>query len=161
MAWFECTGGGGSVIPENPQELFCLACVGNDAAEIPQVDNLAIYGDFADYLVFNTTTRKFEVIQDFTAILVPWVYNYETAKGSYSKGRLIINDTVISAYVVSSRQIGEKAGDMVLVELEVGDEFWVYTPNDDGYPQQFIKGYFVAMTNADDIVAFADEGANS
>lgn len=160
MAWFECTGGGGSVIQANPQELFCLTCVGNDTEEIPQVDNLAIYGDFADYLVFNTTTRKFEVIQDFTAILVPWVYSYRAASGSYSKGNLIINDTVISAYVVSSRQMGEKAGDMVLVELEVGDEFWVYTPNSDGYPQQFIKGYFAAMTNADDIFAFTDEGAN-
>lgn len=164
MGWTQCignNGGGGSA--SLGTELVCLNCVGRDVAEIPQVDSLEDYNDYSSYLSFDTTTRKFTVLQSFTAIFTGWVRNYALASSSYSKGQIILNNNMIANYTVNSKTVDVKAGTTLTVPLSQGDEFWVYTPNDDGYPEQHLKVYKTDYLTQDinDILSFSDEGAST
>jgi len=162
MAWFPCKfGDGGSA--SLGTELVCLNCVGRDTAEIPQVDSLEDYNDFSSYLSFDTTTRKFTVLQAFTAIFTGWVYNYDRAGSSYSRGQILLNNNVIASYMVDDKATGEKAGTTFAVALSANDEFWVYTPSSDGYPEQHLKVYKTgfAVSDINDILGFSDEGASA
>ena len=149
-------------VPFNPpvasgdEELFCLNCVGRDSAEIPQVQSLATYGDYSEYLSFDTTTRKFTVIKPFTAVFIPWVRAYNSSNG-YPEGRFIVNG-VEKANYQADRVLDAKGGATVILSMSVNDVFWVYTPSNNGWPEQHLKGYFTTLPS--ETPDYSDEGAS-
>lgn len=119
--------------------LFNLACVGKDTAEIPQVDTINYGAIFQDYLTFDATTRKFTVVKEFTGDVYAWVYQYRRPNSTYSSGQFIVNGTVVASYETITLDLGATAGQRLGYHFLVGDEFWVYTPNSNGYPQQHLE----------------------
>ena len=152
-------GGDGSEIIE----LCCLNCYDNAGAEIPYKSSLPTYNDYADYLSYNASTRKFEVLQDFTVIITGWVRNYARATTTYSEGRTYINGIEKLSYQVNNLAVGIKAGKTGIFTLKTGDTVYPYTPNNNGYPEQHLKIYRVKPTIeiTSEIEAFDDEGANA
>lgn len=151
--------GGGSEITE----LCCLNCYGNAQIEIPGMASLPKYNDYTDYLRYNTSTRKFEVLQDFTAILTGWVRSYDRASSTYLEGRARINDVDILSYQVDNVRTGSKAGKTGIFSLKTGNTVYPYTPSRNGYPEQHLKIYRVKPTIeiTPEITTFDDEGANA
>lgn len=156
------SGGGGSDSSEII-ELCCLNCYGSTYAEIPYKSSLPTYNDYADYLSYNTSTRKFDVLQDFTVVITGWVRSYDRASTTYSEGRTRINDVDRLSYQVDNVRTGSKAGKTGIFTLKTGDTVYPYTPNNNGYPEQHLKIYRVKPTIeiTSEIKAFADEGANA
>lgn len=144
-------------------ELCCLNCVGADTAQIPYMSSLPQYNDYSDYLYYNTSTRKFEALQDFTAIITGWVYQYQAPREIYSNGSIYKNSTLLASYSTSTLNLGDTAGKTVIVNVKVGDLIYPYTPNNNGYPQQHLKIYKLepAVVITSEIEAFVDEGANT
>lgn len=144
-------------------ELCCLNCWGNANVEIPTMSSLPKYNDYADYLSYNTSTRKFEVLQDFTAIMTGWVRSYDRASSTYSEGRTRINGVDKLSYQVDNVRTDSKAGKTGIFPLKAGDTVYPYTPSRNGYPEQHLKIYMVKPTIeiTSEIKAFADEGANT
>lgn len=143
------------------KELCCLNCAGADSIQIPYMSSLPTYNDYANYLSYNTSTRKFEVLQDFTAVITGWVRNYDRASSTYSEGRTRINDVDKLSYQVNSVATGTKAGKTETFLLKTGDTVYPYTPSRNGYPEQHLKIYRLApaLNITDEIKAFSDEGA--
>ena len=144
-------GGGGSV-----ELLFFLECVGQDTPQIPAIQNLELGDKFSEYLSFDSTTRKFTVIKDFSGIATQWVNTYRTASSSTSEGDFYINDKQYIHNKCETRYEGDKEGRSLAFKFSVGDVFWVYTPSGSGYPQQYCKVY---LSDADftNVVNFADD----
>jgi hypothetical protein len=144
-------------------ELCCLNCYGADSVQIPTMASLPKYNDYADYLSYNTSTRKFEVLKDFTAILTGWVRSYDRSSSTYSEGRTRINDVDKLSYQVDNVRVDSKAGKTGIFTLKTGDTVYPYTPSRNGYPEQHLKIYMVkpAIEITSEITAFADEGANA
>lgn len=154
-------GGGGST--SEITELCCLNCYGADQVQIPYMASLPKYNDYADYLSYNTSTRKFEVLQDFTAIMTGWVRSYDRSSSTYSEGRTRINDVDKLSYQVDNVRTDSKAGKTGIFVLKAGNTVYPYTPSRNGYPEQHLKIYIVKPTIeiTSEIKAFADEGANA
>lgn len=142
-----------------PDRLFYLECVGNDDIEIPSVDTLTQDTLFSTYLSFNSSTRKFTVLKKFSAIVTGWVYQYAAPGHTYSYGRFIVNNEVKADYRTYTLNAGDKGGTTIVLDFDVGDVFWVYTPYSDGYPQQFCKVYVMRNTDVRDTLVFGDETA--
>lgn len=144
-------------------ELCCLNCYGADQIQIPAMASLPTYNEYADYLSYNTSTRKFEVLQDFTAIMTGWVRSYDRASSTYSEGRTRINDVDKLSYQVDNIRTDSKAGKTGIFPLKAGDTVYPYTPSRNGYPEQHLKIYRVKPTIeiTSEITAFADEGVNT
>ena len=155
------SGGGGDTATIT--ELCCLNCNGGANIEIPYMGSLPTYNDYADYLSYNTSTRKFEVLQDFTAIITGWVRSYDRASSTYSEGRTRINDVDKLSYQVDNVRTDSKAGKTGIFTLKAGNTVYPYTPSRNGYPEQHLKIYMVKPTIeiTSEIKAFADEGANA
>ena len=83
MTWYRCGGGASGGDAANITELCCLKCYGAASIGIPGMQNLAQYNDYAAYLSYNTSTYKFDVIKDFTALVTGWVYSYDRASSTY------------------------------------------------------------------------------
>lgn len=144
-------------------ELCCLNCYGADQIQIPYMSSLPTYNDYADYLSYNTSTRKFEVLQDFTAIMTGWVRNYDRASSTFSEGRTRINDVDKLSYQVDAVATGRTAGKTGIFLLKTGNTVYPYTPSRNGYPEQHLKIYRVKPTIevTPEIEAFVDEGAST
>lgn len=153
-------GGGDTAIIT---ELCCLNCYGDANIQIPTMSSMPKYNDYADYLSYNTSTRKFEVLQDFTAIMTGWVRSYDRASSTYSEGRTRINDVDRLSYQVDNLRTDSKAGKTGIFTLKTGDTVYPYTPSRNGYPEQHLKIYMAkpAIEITSEIKAFADEGANT
>lgn len=170
MTWYRCSGGsasGGGAA--NITELCCLQCYGAAYIQIPDMQNLAQYNDYAAYLSYNTSTKKFDVIKDFTALVTGWVYSYDRASSTYSEGRTYINGVEKLSYQVDTLVTGDSAGQTGLFSLKAGDTIYPYTPSRNGYPQQYMKIYkFEPFVEVSDAVSTAylkvsilsDEGAS-
>ena len=91
MAWypviFNNGGGGGSEY----ERLCYVEYVMRDTAEIPTISSIDTSADYADYLSYDNTTKKFTVLQDFTAIITAWVLQDRNA-GSAAQGAFYINN---------------------------------------------------------------------
>lgn len=106
--------------------------------------------DFGDYLSYNSSTKKFEVLQEFDALFIPWTYNYRSASSTYSSGSLYINNTEMANWQVGqSRSVGYFRGLPVVAHLEQGDTFYSYTPSSNGFPEQNLKVYKVDSSFSD------------
>lgn len=152
-------------ISSNPEitELCCLNCVGRDMEQIPYMSSLPTYNDYADYLSYNTSTRKFEALQDFTAVMTGWVYQYQAPGRTYSFGCIYKNSAIWASYNTTTLRSGDTAGRTIIVDVKANDLIYPYTPNGDGYPEQHLKIYKLqpAVEITPEIAAFVDEGANT
>lgn len=147
------TGGGGSC-----ERLFYLRCYNNDLSEIPQASSWNKSDKFDNYVSYDSSTRKFTVLQDFTGLIVAWVYTYQTYMSSRSDGAFYINGKQIGQYEAAANEQGSKGGSYFIYPFKTGDTFWPYTPTRDGYPQQNLKVY-IASDQDDSVWSFTDEEA--
>lgn len=134
---------GGGTVEDAIKRLCHIVYIGNDSAEIPAIDSTSTTydADFSSYLSYNSTTKKFTVLQGFSAVIIPWTYNYDSALSSYSQGELYINDTKITDWTLDYLSQGYYKGELLLHTFSQGDTFYNYTPSGDGYPQQNLKVY--------------------
>lgn len=136
-------------------ERLCFAqYVGNDTEQIPVMDELTKDANFDTYLSYSTNTKKFTVVSDFDAFIVPYVYTYQTPTGSYSYGSLYINDAEEITFHCPYRQLGSVAGYPIVRHMTAGETFYNYTPYSDGFPQQMLKVYKMDGASASDITTF-------
>ena len=142
-------GGGGAVEPEI-ERLCYIVYVGRDTEEIPTISVPTYDDNFSEYLSYDISTKKFTVLQNFTALIVPWTYNYNNAASTYSHGEFYINDVVASSWDVD--YTGERyfRGKTLVHSFSQGDTFYNYTPSSDGYPQQNLKIYKLGSQDAID-----------
>lgn len=145
-------------------ELCCLHCYGNANIEIPTRSSMPTYNNYSQYLTYNTTTRKFEVISNFTAILTGWVRNYDRASSTFSEGSTYINNTRVLYYQVTELKTDSKKGaTSMLYYLKPGDTIYPYTPSRNGYPEQHLKIYMCEPSVEDGVLSkvtgWSDEGA--
>jgi len=123
-------------------ERLCYVEYENKAsAGIPVITSITKDSNFDAFLSYDSTTKKFTVLQDFDAVIVPWVYSYNTASGSYSEGQFLINDVVQVWFAGRTKSKGDIAGQPFAVHLSANDVIWSYTPNSNGYPSQRLKIY--------------------
>lgn len=144
-------------------ELCCLNCAGADQIQIPYMASLPTYNDYADYLSYDTSSRKFKALQDFTAVMTGWVYQYSVPRSSYSYGRIYKSGAILASYNTTTLNLGDRAGMTIIVDAKANDLIYPYTPSNDGYPQQHLKIYKLepAIVITEEIAAFTDEGANT
>lgn len=139
-------------------ERLCYAVyTGKDTAQIPVMSNLVTDTEFSSYLSYSSSTGKFTVLQDFDAIIVPWVYQYATAS-SRGEGSFYINSSRAAYYIAETNTMGSMGGKALGVHFTAGDTFWNYTPSSNGYPQQYLKVY---KTDEDlsGVLSYANENA--
>jgi hypothetical protein len=143
----------GGVTPEADIERLCyIVYVRRDTEEIPTISTQTLDDKFSDYLQYDPTTKKFTVLQDFNALIVPWTYNYDTASSTYSHGEFYINETVVSSWTVDYTGERYYRGKPLVTQLHSGDTFYNYTPMSDGYPQQNLKIYKLGSQDAIDTI---------
>ena len=150
-------GGGGTASLER---LRLVTYIGLDTEEIPVVDNIDEGEKYADYLSYDSTTKKFTVLKNFDAIVTPWVNSYRTASSTRASGEFYINDIKVKEYVCESTAEGTKAGAPFAHSFHKNDTFYNYTPSSDGYPQQMLKVYKLEGITASELngaFSFEDE----
>lgn len=150
MAYFRCMGNGGSTIAGI--EKLC-ECSENSIPDTYDTDSIHIAnfggihgtiteGDsYNDYLSYDSDTRKFTVLKNFVALIIPWTFNYDTASATYSHGEFYINDIRVLNWESSTKTQGYFEGRCLTRALVAGDTFYCYTPVSDGYPEQNLKVY--------------------
>lgn len=158
---------GGSPTPPTPTEaaierLCDVVYVGHDAEEYPVIDtdDSTFDENYDEYLSYDSTTKKFTVLQEFTALLIPWTFNYDTASGSYSHGEFYINDTKVKEWRTDYKSVNYYAGVSLVHSFSEDDTFYNYTPASDGYPQQMLKVYKIDSSLAtlfEDMFTFNNE----
>ena len=85
-------------------------CMTDDGStEINKPLEVTEYTDYSDYLSYDTENNQFEVIQDFEAIIVPYVYCYKTAGGRPQMG-LKINDQWIIRTMYAENELNAVGG---------------------------------------------------
>ena len=146
-------GGGGSC-----ERLFYARCYDNYQVEIPTISSLVQGTNYSSYVSYSTSTKKFTALQDFTAVIIGWVYTCQTYEASYSQGAFIVNNKRLATYTATGKTQGSTGGAYMVYNFKQGDEFYPYTPSTDGYPRQNCKVYLVSDLD-DDIYTFADEEA--
>lgn len=158
MAWFECTGGSsGGVV--DPIERLCYAkYYWNDNITIPTINTLDTGAKYSQYISYDSTTRKFTVLQPFDAIITAWVYNEQSAGGG-PNGCFYINDIQKLNYT-AGRGAGDKAGGLLFYNFVQGDIFYPYTTSRNGYPQQNFKIY-LAPGVQQYMISYSDEEAST
>ena len=160
MSLFRCGGGGGTL---KFDRLCYIKYRGKDQAEIPPISEADYGASFSEYCSYDSSTKKFTVLKEFTALVVPWVYSYGTASGTNSKGQFRKNNNVVLAsYTAPTRYKDSLAGTYLFHQFVVGDTFWNYTPSSNGYPQQMLKLYRIVnfdLNDISDLLAFSDENA--
>ena len=156
MAYFICDiggGGGGSSF----ERLCYVEYVMNDTPEKPTIETIDSGENYSTYLSYNTTTKEFTVLQDFTAIITAWVEQDRPA-GTRGQGAFYINNVrVLGDYVTPETSAGSKAGDSGFYSLHAGDIFYSYTPSSTGWPKQRLKVYKIEDLPVTDIKDFNDE----
>ena len=140
------------------ERLLYLHCVNNDQIEIPAASSITQGAKYSQYVSYDSTTKKFTVLQDFTAIIIAWVYTYQTYESSRSDGALYINNSQVIQYEANGTAAGSTGGVYLARNFKQNDTFNVYTPTRDGYPQQNLKIYLLADI-PDNIYTFTDENA--
>ena len=136
--------------------LMYARCVNNDQEEIPAMSNIEQGSNYSSYLSYDSSTKKFTVLQDFTGVVVAWVYAYRTYESSRPDGAFYVNSTQMLAYTATGNAQGSTGGRSGVYNFKQGDTFWMYTPSRRGYPQQNCKVYRVSALS-DNIFTFADE----
>jgi len=135
------SSGGTSSDFANGASLLCYGqATGAETTEKPDLTTLNTYNEYDEYLSYNHTTKEFTVLQDFNAVITPWVYQYHDSQGNLGTGELYVNNTLIGSRYNTGRQYETSVGGIVApIQLKAGDTIYVYTPSSTGYPQQRVK----------------------
>lgn len=139
------------------ERLMYARCVNNDQEEIPAISNIDQGANYSTYLSYDSTTKKFTVLQNFTGVVIAWVYAYRAYEASRPDGSFYVNNTQMLSYTATGNAAGSTGGRSGIYNFKQGDTFWMYTPTRRGYPQQNCKVYLVSELD-DDVFTFADEG---
>ena len=150
------TGGGGG--DAQCDRLFYAQGYDNWQVEIPTIASLIQDEKYAEYVSYDTTTKKFTALKDFTAVIVAWVYTYQTYEASRSDGAFYVNSTKLAQYEANGNAAGSVGGIRLIYNLKQGDTFYPYTPTTDGYPRQYCKVYAVSDID-DDVFTYTNEEA--
>ena len=102
------------------------------------------------YVSYDSSTKKFTVLKDFWATLVPWVNAADSAR-TYCYGKMLINNQGIIGYGNNSIDEGDKGGAILTWLLHTDDTISVQCTNqnyknttsgsDPGWPQAGIEIY--------------------
>lgn len=138
------------------ERLMYARCVNNDQEEIPAISNIDQGTNYSTYLSYDSTTKKFTVLQNFTGVVIAWVYAYRAYEASRPDGSFYVNSTQMLSYTATGNAAGSTGGRSGIFNFKQGDTFWMYTPTRRGYPQQNCKVYRVSDLN-DNVFTFADE----
>ena len=138
------------------ERLMYARCVNNDQEEIPAISNIDQGANYSSYLSYDSTTKKFTVLQNFTGVVIAWVYAYRAYDINRPDGVFYLNNTQMLSYETTGNAQGSTGGRSGIYNFKQGDTFWMYTPTRHGYPQQNCKVYRVSNLS-DDIFTFADE----
>lgn len=103
--------------------------------------NLTTYANYSNYLSYDTTTNKFTVLADFKGLFRCWVENYQSSD-TPPRGKLFYNDTEVLDWEASGTSQGATGGNMIEINCNVGDTFYITTPTDNGWAKQYIKVYY-------------------
>lgn len=151
MAYFRCMGNGGSTPTVNTIERLCKCSENSSSSRDTDHQHIAYFGDgvgtitqdtnYSEYLSYDSTTKKFTVLKNFVALIIPWTFNYSTASSTYSHGEFYVNDIKVLNWESSTRTQGYFEGRCLTRALVAGDTFYCYTPVSDGYPEQNLKVY--------------------
>lgn len=149
------SGGGGVTA-----KYLCRGHCDVDSGETEVNKELTVeeYTDYEDYLTYDTTNNQFEVLQDFEAILVPYIYCYQQG-GSAPQMDVMING---SRYIESMRGIntvGTTQGiagwlelpsefDSIRMRLSQGDTIALQKHTDTGWTGFNIKIYKLCGVNS-------------
>jgi hypothetical protein len=130
-----------------------------DTSGIPDILNITKSDNFDAFLSYDSTTKKFTVLQDFDALIVPWVYSWKTAGSTTSEGKFYINDVQMVYFKCITKNIGNIAGQPFAAHLLKDDEMWSNRPNTNGYAQQMLKIYrsLLPADNLPDAMTLANE----
>lgn len=149
------TGGGGGA---ECDRLFFAQGYDNWQVEIPTITSLIQDEKYSEYVSYDTTTKKFTALKDFTAVIVAWVYTYQTYEASRSDGAFYVNSTKLAQYEATGNVAGSVGGVRLIYNLKQGDTFYPYTPTTDGYPRQYCKVYAISDID-DDVFTYTNEEA--
>lgn len=149
------TGGGGGA---ECDRLFFAQGYDNWQVEIPTITSLIQDEKYSEYVSYDTTTKKFTALKDFTAVIVAWVYTYQTYEASRSDGAFYVNSTKLAQYEATGNAAGSVGGVRLIYNLKQGDTFYPYTPTTDGYPRQYCKVYAISDID-DDVFTYTNEEA--
>ena len=103
------------------------------------------------YLSYDSSTKKFTVLKDFWATLVPWINSADSARSTYCYGKMLINDQAVVGYGNNTTAASQSACGIVTWLLKAGDTISVQCTNqsyknetvsaDPGWPQAGIEIY--------------------
>jgi len=155
------------------QYLAYGVCMEDDATtETNKPLEVTEYEDYSDYLIYDSDNAQFEVIQDFEAIIVPYVYCYRTAGGRPQMG-LKINDQWIMRTIYAENELNavggigwtlkeyasSGAGDLftdviselngIRIKMSQGDTIALQKYRDTGWTRFCIKIYKLCEVNSD------------
>ncbi len=161
------TGGGGVIVP--PLTFLCFGSAQNGgSSQYNQVKAIYTFQDvgeeYNDFLSFDARAgfdNEFTVLQDFTALILPYTYNWDTAASTYSEGEFYINDTLVKSWNVDYTGSKYYRGKPIIVDLKANDTMYGYYPSTNGFPRQCIKIYKIndatSKTALNNIFTFYDD----
>ena len=112
----------------------------NAVTDVNKPLTLTTYDGYSDFLTYDTTNNCFVVLQDFDAIIVPWVRCYSTG-GSGPQMGLVINGEYVIQQIRANNEIGAVGGIRKHYIDEVGN---------DNPPQSF-NGLHIRLSQGDTI----------
>ena len=143
---------------------LCYGVCETDDAQLEVNRPLTItqYTDYSEYLSYDSTNNQIEVLQDFEAIIVPWVYCYQVAGGRPQMG-LKLNGNWLARALYAENSVGSAGGlaftmndyvtanqsyfpnnsafNAIRMKLSQGDTLSMQKYNDTGWASARIKIY--------------------
>lgn len=136
------SGGGSS----EPAEILFSASENSSSVRHTDKKHIAYFDDgigtitegtnYSEYLSYDNQTGKFNVLKAFSALVMPFTYNYQSASSTHSRGEFYINDAKVEDWQVNYTGSEYYAGRIFAHTFAIGDTFYQYTPVSDGYPEQ-------------------------
>lgn len=148
------SGGGGVTA-----KYLCRGHCDTDSGETEVNKELTVeeYTDYEDYLTYDATNKQLEVLQDFEAILVPYIYCYQQGNSDPQMDVMINGSRYIEAMrgintVGTTQGIAGWLGlpsefDSIRIRLSQGDTIALQKYNDTGWTGFNIKIYKLCGVN--------------
>lgn len=109
----------------------------NGATEVNKPLTITQYTDYTTFLSYDSTNDQIEVLQDFEAIIVPWVYCYKEAGGRPQMG-LKLNGNWLARALYAENSVGS-AGGLAFTMNEYVTANQSYFPNNSAFNAIRIK----------------------
>ena len=160
-------------------EYLCYAKCEEEDSGVANVDiplTIKEYDSYSDYLSYDTTTYEIEVLKDFTAIITPWVVNYQNASNPALMGVKLNGSWLISPLCSQTYNAGSVGAiqhsfvtkdrvnpptnippqsNGIYISLHIGDVITVQKPYDHGWSHYYLKIYklFDSTTSTDNFMS--------